>query len=82
MYEICRICKTKPTNSNLPNQLYKNKPNLNQTKPIKPNLPNQTYQIKPTKPNLPNQIKGSLTSLLNQSYQTKITGQSSQRLGP
>merc|ERR1712240_590477 len=62
------------------------KPNLSciicQTKPTKPNLPNQTYQTKPTKPNLPNQIKLSLTSLLNQSYQTNITGQSSQHLGP
>ena len=38
------------------------------TKPTKPNLPNQT---KPTKPNRP-----------NQSCQTKLTGQSSQLLGP
>ena len=43
---------------------------------------NQTYQTKPAKPNLPNQIKLSLPSILNQTYQTKITGQSSQRLGP
>ena len=44
--------------------------------------PNQTYQTKPNKQNLPNKIKRSLTSLLNQSCQTKITGQSSQHLGP
>ena len=42
----------------------------------------QTYQTKPAKPNLPNQIKLSLPSILNQTYQTKITGQSSQPLGP
>ena len=42
----------------------------------------QTYQTKPAKPNLPNQIKLSLPSILNQTYQTKVTGQSSQRLGP
>ena len=47
-----------------------------------PNMPHQTYQTKPNKQNLPNQTKRSLTSLLNQSYQTKITGRSSQRLGP
>ena len=46
------------------------------------NLTNQTYQTKPAKPNLPNQIKPSLPSVLKQTYQTKITGQSSQRLGP
>ena len=45
------------------------------------NLLNQTCTTKPYNQNLPNQIKHSLTSLLNQSYQTKITGQSSQRLG-
>ena len=43
----------------------------------------QNLQNKPTKPTCltkpPNQIK---PSLLNQTYQTKITGQSSQRLGP
>ena len=55
---------------NLPNQTY-------QTKPAKPNLPYQTKQTEPA-----NQIKRSLTSLLNQSCQTKITGQSSQHLGP
>ena len=38
------------------------------------NMQNQTYQTKPAKPNLPSQI--------NLSMQTKITGQSSQRLGP
>ena len=70
-----RAYQIKPTRLNLPNQTY-------QTKPTKPNLPNQTCQTKPTKPNLPNQIKLSLPSILNQTYQTKITGQSSQRLGP
>ena len=53
-----------------------------QNNPTKPNLPIQTYQIKPDKPNLPNQVKLSLPSILNQTYHTKITGQSSQRLGP
>ena len=56
--------------------------NSYQTKPIMPNLPNKTYQTKPAKKKQPNQIKCSLTSLLNQSYQTQITGQSSQHLGP
>ena len=40
------------------------------------------YQTKPTKPNLPIQIKFRLPSILNQAYQAKIIGQSSQHLGP
>ena len=72
------------TTTRRPTQPNQTKP-MNQTyttEPTKPNLPNQTYQIKSNKENLPNQIKRSLTSLLNQSCQTKITGQSSQHLGP
>ena len=48
-----------------------------QNKPTNPNLPNQNYQRNP-----PNQIKLYLPSILNQTFQTKMTGQSSQRLGP
>merc|ERR1712107_615914 len=43
-------------------------------------VPNQTFQTKPTKPDIPNQIKLSLPNILNQTYQTKITGQSSQHI--
>ena len=39
----------------------------------------QNLQTKPAKPNLPNQIKLSLPNILNQTYQTKISGQRSQR---
>ena len=54
-----------------------------QTMHIMQNMQNmQTYQTKHAKPNLPNQIKLSLPSMLNQTYQTKIIGQSGQRLGP
>ena len=65
-----RTFQTKPTKPNLPNQTY-------QTKPTKPNLPNQTDQFKHTKPNLPKQTyrtrpnQLSLSSILNQTYQTK-----------
>ena len=47
-----------------------------------PDCANQTFQAKTAQPNLPNQIKRSLLRILNQAYQTKITGQSSQHLGP
>ena len=54
------------------------KKSRNLSLPNKQNLQSQTYQAKIAKPN---QIKRSLPSILNQAYQTKITGQSSQRLG-
>ena len=92
MSSLTKPIQTYQTKSNLPNQTYQTKPNLPnqayQTKPTKPNLLNQTYKIKPTKPNLPNQTyqtKPTKPNLPNQTYSaksSKITGQSSQRLGP